>query len=1351
MRRFLKICGYLCLVLVVLLVVGYFVVSSAWFIQGQVLPRVSRAAGLPVTAEGVSFSPFSRLELTGVQAGAKPSPLFSAKVVRIRYRLMALLRGQVKVDEVLLDGARVELVQNADGTWNLPPSQPPVAPPAAKPGGKGGIPGMPDITNVQVRDFTFVLDRKPGPQPLHVELTGFNLSIPAVRAATPVKLDFTGRLSATQGDQVKLIGSRVSGQVTADLGPDFMPRQVTIDKHLTELDGSARGLKLNGHELNVRIALVLEGTTYQVKEFRVEETADGKAEAALAITGSFQPDPLSCDLTVRIDPVSSAALNLAGALAGGVDFGQTYGRYTGRIALKSQTELVVTGDLRFSQVTVNSPQLRLPPMPPMEFAVNHDLLVNLAAKTARVNAMTVRLADQTQEIVAMQLSDPLTLSWGGGKEPVTVAPARLTLVVKKLNLALAAPFLPAKGAVQLLGGTVDANLAVEVADLGQNVTVRGTLDAGQVRIANAGRELPALGLHQDLTAQFQGFRKLSGTFKGKLAAGAAEVLAIDVGADLDVKTLECTITADVPLLNETVLQLAPQAADLAGMIRALKVDARTKATLSAGGKIIALSGDVKVPVLEARLPDGTAVPRAESALAFQVTLDLNQSLVHAKELNLAVRQEGQQVLTLALLKPTIFCWAPGTTAGADLRATDVRLTVDRLNPALANPFLTKSGVSFTSGSFSGDLTAGIARMGQDLNLKGALTGNAVTVRTASGEVKDVTLKVQMDASLKDFAELTVRQVTADLAAAGAQALQASVSGSVDLKKMSGDLTLQVPVVNEALFKAVPSDLQAKLPAISALKLNSELQVTFKDAGKTFTAKGRILVPTLTAVPPGAASPLTVNAEVNLDAELTAGNELRVRKLTLDANQDRSVLGNLAVRGNVFLPPAQGESVVNIESSGLNLYALAGLVTPAKPATAPKPASPPPPAPAKGGKGAKGGTGPIGLKEEPPAIDLGPLNLTANLSLNNVTYSEVTVSQLRGTIRVAKGQVEIKPLDITLNESPIHVEGTFDLTKPGYQYTLAAKIERLALGPLVNSFAPTLRNQVQGQVKSFELNVQGSGLTPANLSRNFRGTLNLQGEKIVVENMKALADLATKTGIPELSKLTFDTATVQLFNEEGHLRIGQFSVLGPEERLDVTGTLNFDVFLDVKARLGLAGAVEKRVTDKGLQALFSEREGIYAMIRATVPYKGYPGQVSGADLAKQLLVPNVLNTVLEGVSKAAANGKGLNAQNILGNILNPGVAPAPTQTGAAGTGAVGTGTAPATPTVQPTTPGTVLAPQPYATPATQPLPGTTVAPGVTQPATGTGDQPPVKKKKPKTKDLLREMGTDLLNNALQPRK
>jgi hypothetical protein len=109
-------------VFLALMVIGYFVVTSSAFFKGVILPRAGKSMHATITVSDASISPFSQVVLRGLKVQTTGTePLVSAQEARLRYSLVAILGGNLRVAEVTLDSPTVTIVRNPDGTSNLDP------------------------------------------------------------------------------------------------------------------------------------------------------------------------------------------------------------------------------------------------------------------------------------------------------------------------------------------------------------------------------------------------------------------------------------------------------------------------------------------------------------------------------------------------------------------------------------------------------------------------------------------------------------------------------------------------------------------------------------------------------------------------------------------------------------------------------------------------------------------------------------------------------------------------------------------------------------------------------------------------------------------------------------------------------------------------------------------------------------------------------------------------------------------------------------------------------------------------------------------------------------------------------
>ncbi len=149
------------LALLTVLTVTVFVDANRY--RGQIESRVTRLTGQPFKITGdlrISWWPWLALA-TGPSQFGKPGgpgeqPIVQWQSARVGARLVPLLKGQLLIDTVRLEGANVYLVRHADGTTNWDAvlaafrNKPP-APPEEQPPPGEAVPPGPEVSGFQLR------------------------------------------------------------------------------------------------------------------------------------------------------------------------------------------------------------------------------------------------------------------------------------------------------------------------------------------------------------------------------------------------------------------------------------------------------------------------------------------------------------------------------------------------------------------------------------------------------------------------------------------------------------------------------------------------------------------------------------------------------------------------------------------------------------------------------------------------------------------------------------------------------------------------------------------------------------------------------------------------------------------------------------------------------------------------------------------------------------------------------------------------------------------------------------------------------------------------------------------------
>lgn len=284
--------GLVGLALLTVLTVTVFVDPNRF--RGQIERRVERMTGQPFEIQGdlsISWFPWLALRMGPSQfgtpepgpEGSPPQPILQWEAARVGAKLVPLLKGQLIVDIIRLEGAKVHLVHRADGSsnWdaalasfrNRPPPQP-------LPAGTQPSPG-PEVSGFQLRKGTLTyVDERPETART-VSATNWNLDIGEWRSGATFPIE-TG-MSLTVGDLVRaenlklgarlhvsedandidVFGMEFASQVFAQALP---PKGLPVEFQVSRMAVRLSPLDIAISELSSRIAGVQLTTSVQAGE-----------------------------------------------------------------------------------------------------------------------------------------------------------------------------------------------------------------------------------------------------------------------------------------------------------------------------------------------------------------------------------------------------------------------------------------------------------------------------------------------------------------------------------------------------------------------------------------------------------------------------------------------------------------------------------------------------------------------------------------------------------------------------------------------------------------------------------------------------------------------------------------------------------------------------------------------------------------------------------------------------------------------------------------------------------------------------------------------------------------------------
>ncbi len=289
-RRWLRWLAIAAGALVVLVVATYFVVTSAGFLKGVILPKVSAAMNAQVTISDAEIRPFSHVVLKNLKVVTTGTePLVTASEVRAHYSLWDIIGGNIKVAEVALVSPTVTIVENADGTSNLDPltkSQPSNPPDAKKPdSGKPGASIKVDLSKFALTDATVrLIKNHPGGGRDLTELSKVNLTLDGLKNGQTGKLALGADITIDQNPPAPAASAALQARFDSNfdlgIGDDLNPSGLKggVRLSVTRAGGSLAQLA------NFSLALDTEVGTDLARQSAVLKT--------FTLTGSQNQRPL---------------------------------------------------------------------------------------------------------------------------------------------------------------------------------------------------------------------------------------------------------------------------------------------------------------------------------------------------------------------------------------------------------------------------------------------------------------------------------------------------------------------------------------------------------------------------------------------------------------------------------------------------------------------------------------------------------------------------------------------------------------------------------------------------------------------------------------------------------------------------------------------------------------------------------------------------------------------------------------------------------------------------------------------------------------------------------------------------
>ncbi len=1124
-----KILGIIAAVLIVLLLVAYFVGTSAAFLKGVILPKVSASLGADVTVADASISPFKSVRLQKLKVQARgQEPVLQADEVIARYSLMDIIGGKINVDEATLVSPTIKVIKNADGSSNIDAftkkSEKPTQPEFKSQGkpAKEEKPPQINIKNVSLKNGTIqqITADKNGSRQV-VELSNVNVKIDQLKNGATGNLSLASdiRVEATDTNkQTSSLQGKVGGGFDYALEQNLLPKnakgKITLDV-LNATGTYADVSKLNG-------AIDCDISPTEIKDLAIRFSKQANQLGAIRVSGPFVAEKKEGKLKVEVSQIDKQVLNLVGG-SKGMDFGGTKINSQSDIEMtKGGEAITVVGQLLANSFSVTRTNQTTPVI---DLQANYSVSVDLPTKAAIIKTFTFNGTQNKHPLLSAKLSKPMTLDWGKGADAVDES--AFTLDVTDLDIADWKAF--AGEAAQ--AGRVNARLDVlskrAGKDLDSTLTVKLQNYSGQFGSNRIDRADISVGSKTHVT-EFD-LVKIS-ELRVDVAQAGQEAVAISATGNYSLtnKTgdIQATLTAAMQQLGRLIGQ--PQ----------LARNGHFDAKLTAAAKD---KGDTLVPEITARLTDfsgnvgSNRIERAGADIALRATMK-NNDTIDITELRVNLTQADQPAATVT---------ASGKygvkSEEADLKAA-VEAALPKLSQLLNNPEL-----AINSGVFKFNGT--VKQKSSAQTISGDVLLDHFTGHYNNYKFNDFIATVQADLAKKQDA-LEIHKLNGDLKEGSAAGGSFGVSGNIDTKSMSGQVALNLKNLNEHTLRTFLQPSLGEKKLVSVL-VNGTATAQLQGSN-SFNTKADFVVTNLVVKDPKKPQPDSPLA-VQLTADAGKQNDvMELRGVTLALTPTARGKNQLVVKGLVDMSKTnamKGNLNVSAESIDVtqyyDLYAGGAEKEKAK-AEGKAPANEPAAKPARD------------ENKEPEPMNLPVQEFALDINIGQFYLREIAITNLQTVGKIVGNKINLNPVHLAINGAPVKANVDLDLGVKGYRYDVGFSADRIPLEPIANSFIPDKRGQYKGDILA-NVQVKGAGVTGVNLKKNLAGQVSFSYTnaeiQIVSPKLRAfLTPIALVLRVQDIlnSPLNWVDSQVDLGNGQINLKKGE--VVSQAFKADTAGVI-----------------------------------------------------------------------------------------------------------------------------------------------------------------------------------------------------
>ena len=1024
----------------VVLITAYFYLTSEGFIKQHLLPWLGKISGSEYYAKTIDVSLWhSTIKITGAKVGDTKKPFVTGDV-KLSFSLMNILQGDLKVDNLILDNVKVVLRQNSDGGWDIPFGSSDAEQVAEKIRRHMKDNASRSSAQITSPDKVSATDlNEPFPVFLNVTNTIIkrgDFLLETDDGSRIIITDASFKLPKMMND--KLCQFKLTGKLSITAGSDMK-----VNAEYLNLDGAIR---LRPNFMMQRLNLQLDMNKFSGAVNKID-LAGNKLNA---IVKSYWDDA-------------------------GIKIEQFHIEEDRKI--QDITNINGTGMIGFSPFTIDA-------------AINFDpvseSLVSLAWSFIHgYNAGRVKLKYNGKfhysagriksagkfsyhhqgDALIDGVTYPLPEFSLNTVHAMEVDVKHLLLKVDNFEASLL------QNDRQVIGLHIaPTSLMMEkITDQPLNATFNvDKLD---------------LGLFQLLLPKQAEFSPKTGQLSAQLKLTGKSLNEMQLTGNIDLNDFNFTVGSkihhnlnlhnilDLQLTDFTLIKLTDWKTTISNKKQQLALLTANKSSFNLkeqrGKLAIKLSGINYSTLRQFPLSPKTILEIGKLTpfeLKLRGTSDINlktQKMV-LNNILLNVKHRSATKIDLSLVDTASFSWSKKQHQREKIKK--LHLKISNMTPTVFNPFLKNSGLNFNHGWINSDILFSVSTLAEILKIKGKIAIYDLDLTMGKHRLRNLRLEKSLDIELDNYHQLDIKYFSGKALLQHQPLLEFESNGRFNLSNNSGKIRVYFNCPGPQLANCFANNI------VKELAFNGNISLAVSDMFKTAIVDGNINLTKLLTddlnLPVSASTAFKIHKTSDL---------VHCEKLTLNAFSNRTPLIKLAVQSSAKIIKGQAWENINFTSTVINLKLLESIMV-----RDPEPEE-------------------VVLRTKPYKFNLGKQFYKLNADLQGISYGQKVQGRLQATIEGNRNKIKIMPLQLTVNERMLAINGVLNSHPDGIHYKLVGKCNDMQLSPLFESLISGKMKNSKATIDKLNFDLNGNGIAGTRLWDQMNGTLEIDASAISLPN------------------------------------------------------------------------------------------------------------------------------------------------------------------------------------------------------------------------------------------------------------